>query len=188
MLHEILTLHGNSNFKDRKIMGKDDGILKFQDTLLRFASSELTAHAAHLIGLAVLLFSYLSFIVSSEYFPRIYFALPRNTTEFFSKATIDYFVIFLIFWVLNTGLFFALNRLIYYGKYAHTIMTHEKKAKNLKEFVNEIAKTTDKGKIFGLYPRSWFKHGLSITSKGFWFSISVEFLISILLFYVFFAK
>lgn len=169
-------------------MGKDDGIIEFQDTLLRFASSELTAHAANLIGLALLLFSYLNFIVSSGNFPRICFALPRNTTEFFSKATADYFTIFLIFWVLNTGLFFAVNRLMYYGRYAYKIMIQEENVKNLKEFIDIIAEKIDKERISGLFPTYWFKSGISIASKGIWFSIIVGFFISIFLFYIFFIK
>lgn len=40
-----------------------------KETLLHFASSELTSHAANLIGLAVILFAYLNIIYPD--FPKI---------------------------------------------------------------------------------------------------------------------
>jgi len=91
---------------------------KSKAALLHFASAEITSHAADLIGLAVLLFAYLNIIYPN--FPKICLN-PYSLITL--KQVFDYVVIFIIFWVLNSGVIFAVMRLIYCGGYANAIIS-----------------------------------------------------------------
>jgi len=160
--------------------GTEDEI---KDNLLRFASSELTSHASNLLGISILLFTYLNVTIQSQYFPKIQFPLAESA--FNLKTVFDYSVIFLIFWVLNTGVFFTVVRLVYYGKYANTIIRYEKPINSLKELHEEVCNRVRNEKFLGVSLGS-FSSGVSELSKGFWYSFVIGFILSIVVFSVFF--
>lgn len=182
-----------------------------KDTLLHFASSELTSHAGSLLALSVILFTYLSII-----FPNFQMSFDLYSAILF-KPTFDYIVIFLIFWVLNSGIIFTAMRLIFYGAYAHAIIVFpedkdrekleaelakiNKKRKELKEnelIMNDlnikhlrdlISTALKEEKFLGIIPYNWFSSGISERkSGGLVFSFALGFLVSKILFFVFLVK
>ena len=102
---------------------------KTKETLLRFASSELTSHASNIIGFTILLFTYLN--VATNRFERLVFVLPESINLSDVKFGIFYVFLYLIFWVLNSGVFFCTMRLIYYGKYGNAIIHSKKRLKTI---------------------------------------------------------
>lgn len=164
-----------------------------KDTLLKFASSGLSLHASNLIGESVILFAYLNVILSSDRFPRIEINLNKCIPF---RPTFDYIIIFIIFWILNSGIIFSVMRLIYYGRFAHEIIVFpqsEDDAKNMenikviKTLRDKVAINTAKGTFFKI-PQKWFSSGIAKLTGGLWFSFGLGFIISKILFFVFFIK
>jgi hypothetical protein len=157
-----------------------------KETLLDFASSELTSHANSLIGLSILLFTFLTGILTSNYFPRMQFALPQSLSDF-TKSTIDYGFIFCIFWLLDTGIVFTVMRLMFYGSFAHEIVDYDKPVESLHDLRDILDKemTTKRNWIPNIF---WFKGGMGLRRRGFWFSLFIGFVLTSLLFYIFFVK
>ncbi len=158
-----------------------------KEVLLSFVSSEITSHAGSILGLAVLLFAYLTAIFDSNYFPKI----SVNLANIPFRPTFDYAVIFVIFWVLISGIMYSVMRLIYYGNFANeTIHFSEKKGRSLemKELWDEVAANVHKIRGFSIVPMSWFSRGISKDKGGIWFSFGIGFIMSVILFVVFFIK
>ena len=153
---------------------------------MHFVSAELTSHSSNLIGLSIILLSYLS--VATGRFPRVQFIYGNCFLFCFSKSTFDYIVLFLIFWLLNSGIIFSVMRLAYYGHLSSKIIDSERKKKSLKELWDAIAEDVMDKKILGVLPIKWFKSGIGRLSGGICISLAVGFLLSILLFFVFFFE
>lgn len=100
-----------------------------KDVILDYASSEITSHASSILGLAVLLFACLTAVFDSGSFPKI----SVNLSYVFTRHTFDYGVIFVLFWVLVSGILYQVMRLIYYGNVANETLHSQKKMEfNLK--------------------------------------------------------
>jgi hypothetical protein len=146
--------------------------------LLHFVSSELTSHAASIVGLSVLLLTCIDVFTRENFLPRIQFSLVLDV----SKATFDYGTAFFAFWLLSTGIFYSFMRLTYYGAYAHeTIILEDFTPNSLESLRKHVA-----GEIKGM--TSWFSGGMSWKSTGFRLSLLVGLAISLVLFAVLFVK
>jgi hypothetical protein len=149
-------------------------------TFLHFLSSELTAHAASIVGLSVLLLTCINVFTREGFLPKIQF--PAQLI--ISKITFDYVIIFLTFWLLCTGVFYSFMRLTYYGALAHQIVT-------LAGFTPanlETLHTYVVNQIAGKEVIGWFSGGISLKARGFWLSVVVGFMISVIQFLVLFVK
>lgn len=105
--------------------------------------------------------------------------------DLLAKSTLDYVVIFLIFWFINAGILFQLMRLVYYGRLSHYVIVCTENVDTVNELCEVVMEKADKGRFF-LIPVKWFAGGISEHSSGFWFSFFESFVISSILFYVFF--
>jgi hypothetical protein len=146
--------------------------------LLHFVSSELTSHAASIVGLSVLLFTCINVFARDGFLPRLQF----SHALYISKTTFDYVIAFLAFWTLNTGIFYSFMRLTYYGAFAHeTIILEDFTPNSLESLRKHVA-----GEIKGV--TSWFSGGLSWKSDGSRLSLLVGLAISLVLFVVLFVE
>jgi hypothetical protein len=162
---------------------------KAKETLLHFASAELTSHASNIIGLALILFSYLNIVFGSGYFERVSTVSLMQTplAGLLVKSSLDYIIIFLVFWLINSGILFQLMRLVYYGRWSHYIIVCTENVDTVNELRNVVQrKAAEDKRRFFLVPVQWFAEGVSEHSIGFWFSLIVSFVYSSILFYVFF--
>lgn len=115
---------------------------KLKESILRFASSELTSHAASFIGLSIILFSYLTFVADR------FAAVPLSSTIVLNdKSTFDYMIIFLILWLLISGILFALMRLVYYGHFVYHTINIISGKESLKGLYVDISEEVEKKKI-----------------------------------------
>ncbi len=153
-----------------------------KNTILRFVSSEMAAHTSNLIGISVILFSYLTAAVNR--FPRV--SMGINLCDFWFWA---YLVIFLIFWLLNSGIVFVIGRLSYYGNFADEVIMSESTSTSLKTMWEEIAKEVKERKLPVIhFPVEWWQSGIARPSKGFAVSFIIGFVTAIMLFLAFFLK
>lgn len=167
---------------------------KLKESILRFASSELTNHAANFIGLSIILFTVLN--VAILRFPRVplKFEFPNPC----QKSTWDFFIIFVILWTLVTGMIFAIGRIAFYGTLAHEtieypsqgIIISEGEKISLKELHKKIADKVclSKVKLLGLipFPLTYFKSGIGRASSGLLISFAFGLIVTVLLFLAFF--
>lgn len=153
---------------------------KLKESILRFASSELTSHAASFIGLSIILFSYLTFV--ADRFP----AVPLSSTIVLTnKSTFDYMIIFSILLLLISGIVFALMRLVYYGHFVYRTINIVSRKESLKGLYLDISEEVEKKKI--LFVRvAWFKSGIATLSIGTVSSFVVGLFITLILFWAFF--
>jgi len=140
-----------------------------RETYLRFVSSELTSHAANLIGLSIILFAFLGVV-------------PSDRVPVIINCVSPYSLIFLLLWVISTGIFFAFMRLVYYGQIAHFTITQtfEQQITDLPQLVRQLGETFQGRTIY-----DWFGSGISYTSHGFHLSIVVGFIASLFFFITF---
>lgn len=156
-----------------------DQLDKLKDILLRFVSSELTSHASNLVGLSIILFAYLD--VATRLFPR---PLKPETCNWVLSC-FSYIMIFLIFWIVNSGIIFTLMRLVFYGHIADKIINYDKDVKTLEKLWNDIGKNGKEEEQ--IIPLKWFRSGIARLSRGLIFSFIVGFAVTFLLFLVFFV-
>ena len=149
----------------------EDNTERTRETYLRFVSSELTSHAANLIGLSIILFAFLSAV--PQYFPSRVPAIIRCVSP--------YTLVFLLLWIISTGIFFAFMRLVYYGKIAHFTLTHElAHITSLPQLVQQLERDYQGRRV-----HDWFGRGISHISPGLYFSIVVGFIASLFFFATF---
>ena len=156
-------------------------------TLLSFCSSELTSHAANIIGLSILLFAFLG--IATEIFETIPLVVVGNADKIWSKAFFDYFFFYLMFWILVSGILFAFMRLVYYGHFAHNVIVltddSEKPICTIADLRKRVMPLAALNK-FSYMPANWFAKGVSIKNQGLIHSFIWGGVISQLLFYTIF--
>lgn len=147
---------------------------------LHFVSSELTAHAAGIVGLSVLLFTCADLFAREGFIPKIHFPL----TITISKITFNYAIVGLVFWMLASAVFYSFMRLTYYGALAHEIITVEDtKLEKMALMRKHCERKLDDRRII-----NWFSCGFSWKSRGMWFSAFVGFVVSLVMLIVLFVE
>jgi hypothetical protein len=148
-------------------------------TYLAFVSSELTAHAATIIGVSVLFFTCANLFTQNSILPPIQFPL----TVTISKATFDYIIAWLIFWLLAAVGFYSFMRLIHYGALAHQIIVNPEQTEHLHLLRSSCERAlANKGIV------SWFACGIAWRSRGMYLSIIIGLIVSIIVITVLFVK
>lgn len=130
--------------------------------MLNFVDSEITSHSNNLIGLAVILFAYLTAIFESKLFPQVTINLYA---PFSVQPAFNYFVIFVIFWILNSGIIFTVLRLIYYGKYTRALMDFKEQVGSLADLREKIRDIVRSEEVFGIRMK-WVESGIAVSSIG----------------------
>jgi hypothetical protein len=156
-----------------------------KQAILHFISSELSSHASNLIGVSIILFTYLT--VATNSFSRVPIGINLCDSRFWA-----YLVIFLIFWILNSGLVFVIGRLAYYGNLANELIIYQQEnqnALNISELWKEISKRVQRCR----YPLihisiGWWASGAARPSRGLYISLFIGFAIAGILFLVFFSR
>ena len=148
-------------------------------TFLHFLSSEITAHAATIVGLSVLLLTCVNVFAGQGLLPKI------DTWQLaIWKNTFDYIFVFLAFWLLCTGVFYSFMRLTWYGAIAHqTVTLTDFTPNNLESLYTHVVNEVAKRRIIG-----WFSGGIFLSASGFWTSVIVGLAISAIQFFVLFVK
>jgi hypothetical protein len=149
-----------------------------QETLLHFYSSELSAHAATIVGLSVLFFTCAGLFAREGFLPKIQLSLA----VYLSKVSFDYVVVWLTLWLLASGIFYSLMRLMYYGALAHQVIALKGFTPNDLESLKNRCAGNVKGRI------GWFSCGLDYKSSGLWFSLFVGFLVNFVVFILLFVE
>lgn len=155
---------------------------RLKESILRFTSSELTSHAANFIGLSILMFSYLTFV--ADRFPPVQFSFVIDLA---CRSTWNYMIIFLVLWLLTTGIIFALARLAYYGQFAYRTINIISRQESLRGLYNEISEDVTKQQILKAVPVAWFKSGIARLSIGFALSFVLGLIVASILFLAFFT-
>ena len=148
-------------------------------TLLDFVSSQLTAHAATIIGLFVAFFTSASLFTRESFLPRINFSLAVQI----STATFGYVICWLSFWIISAAVLYSFMRLMYYGAMAHAIIAAEEKIEKTSSL-----RTYCQGKLDSNWYYRWFSCGIARKSKGFWSCLIVGLIISVIMFYALFLQ
>jgi hypothetical protein len=152
---------------------------KVKSTYLSFVGSQLTTHAGTILGFSVLLFTSADLFVNKIGLTKVVFSLTIDI----SIVTIRYFLCWLTFFALFTGLFYSLMRLMYYGALAHEIIVDNTKAKEIAQLRVNCQDKLNKIRIIGR-----FGGGLGLKRSGLWSSVGVGFISSLLFFVVLFAQ
>jgi hypothetical protein len=149
-------------------------------TLLDFTSSELASHSASLMGLALLFFTFIELFTRQDFLPRINFP----TTFTLSWDTGRYLAFFVLSVLLSTGIFYLLAQLVFYGAYAHEIITLKGfSCMSIEELQGKIWKeTTNKWFL------RWFASGIAFRAIGFWVCIGLGIGSSVIMMLVLFLK
>jgi len=153
-------------------------------TLLQFVSSELTAHAATVVGISVLLFTAVNVFTRENFLPAIHFPMQLVI----SKITFDYAVVFFVFWMLCAGFTYSFMRLMFYGALADEILDLKGfSPSNLEDLRNKIAeKIAEKRGMEKVI--TWFSGGIGWGSSGFRFSLLIGLSVDVILFVVLFIN
>ena len=162
-------------------MSQTQSLRDLKDTLLKFASSELTSHAANVLAIGVILFSYLNII-----YPDFQVECNLSSPLIF-KPTFNFIVVFCVFWILNSGIIFSTLRLVYYGGIAHEIIYFSGTATDISQLSVAVANKLA-NKTFFKIPLKLFSSGISESKGGIYFALLLGLIVSGILFFTFLVK
>ena len=149
-------------------------------TYLSFVGSQLTAHAGTIVGFSVLLFTSAQLFLNEMNLPRFVFSFAID----FSANTFRYFICWLTLLALSTALFYSSMRLVYYGALAHEIIIDKgNKSETIASLRLHCQEELNKKMLVGR-----FGNGLGWKTFGFWFSVIIGLIFSIIFFIVLFIQ
>jgi hypothetical protein len=161
-------------------LGNDLNPETVKDNVLKFVSSELGAHSANLIGMAIILFTYLTAVVN-RYEKGSFKADFWN--YFFPdwKGAVSYFIVFFIFWLINSGIIFATGRLIFDGVFARETIEIESSETTFKGLWDKVNEEIQKRKLWRRWILLW-KSGIAHPSWGLLVSFALGLIATVLFF------
>lgn len=143
--------------------------------LLDFATTELSSHANVIIGLAIILFTFLTVVIESKLF------IPISLQQCWNISSYKYWLVFVGIVAIIFLIIFDFGRLAFYGAYSHQIIAYPpENIKGLADLREKIEAITKKKFVF-----HWAK---GLISWGSLVSLVGSFIISSLLFWIFFIS
>jgi len=140
---------------------------------LHVISSELGSTSANLVGFSVILFAYLNIV--AQCFPRVSLEPPF----LLSGTTFRYIFIYVILSLISTVIIFALMRIVIWGRSASEIIRYENSATSIRQLWKETSDRIIDQKFFKVVRLEWFAHGMLEFPVGFWLSLGVSSILSL---------